>query len=243
MTFRATLSITRFIYLFCHCHLQILNSLSLVHLLCWNCAHLQRWHRLLASFPGSRQWQHEVGGLPHICSNRFNSLVFLVKLSSAIALAAPFIFLIQWHSNELRYLSYYTTYDYYIFAWYEQISAEVYWRQPFLALGSTSHLIEYMVMDMDLVRDAKGAPIKRGKVHIYPMMICIMHYVTDDHVDYLNGHVIIIFDALYCDRHLSLRRNIYKIANYVCVSSHNLFWIVVACPCGYCCGSRPRCRR
>ena len=45
-----------------------------------------------------------------------------------------------------------------------EVSAEVYWRSPFFAIGNTAHLIEYMVMDLELVRDQKGAPVTRGKV-------------------------------------------------------------------------------
>ena len=55
------------------------------------------------------------------------------------------------------------SFDRYLLMWW-QISADVYWRSPFHSICSAAHLIEYMVMDMDPVFDAKGAPVTRGKV-------------------------------------------------------------------------------
>jgi hypothetical protein len=47
-----------------------------------------------------------------------------------------------------------------------QISADLFWRYPFSPLMSAAKLIEYMVMDIEPVRDASGRPVQHGKVRM-----------------------------------------------------------------------------
>eukprot|EP00042_Codosiga_hollandica_P044129 m.429374 g.429374 ORF g.429374 m.429374 type:complete len:511 (+) comp56716_c0_seq2:316-1848(+) len=45
----------------------------------------------------------------------------------------------------------------------EEVSGDVYWRYPFQSIMSAAKLIEYMVMDIEPVRDASGRPVVVGK--------------------------------------------------------------------------------
>ena len=61
-----------------------------------------------------------------------------------------------------------------------EMSGAQYWRQPFLALVSPKHLIEYMVMDVELVseRDKPHRPRMStkvsfwGNIYIYAFLSC-----------------------------------------------------------------------
>eukprot|EP00042_Codosiga_hollandica_P044127 m.429363 g.429363 ORF g.429363 m.429363 type:complete len:541 (+) comp56716_c0_seq1:316-1938(+) len=86
----------------------------------------------------------------------------------------------------------------------EEVSGDVYWRYPFQSIMSAAKLIEYMVMDIEPVRDASGRPVVVGKYALAEVTVARERDVSANDTQFITrthlGHFLQIGDmVLGCD--------------------------------------------